>query len=626
MSNLQFVTTQNRINSASEGRANKNTQVVRWPIVFGTDAEFICLSFSNFASTNAGEAATGNAYTVEECFIEIGGVVRQFKFSAVNSKLIPNDAVNILTDEMDMIAQFGSKPLTGSQGWIKVKSSVATAGATTGKLPFTARSSTDVAGSQASWYNSVADETIVSSGLTAGAYTVTSGTAFDVRSSGISPLVLGRPTANSPVFVAIGDSIAEGAGDSLLAGINGRSWVHRSTHDAAGTGNFIPCFNMGRTGNNLDNVIGTTNRRWENFIQYAPNGSLWIGNYGTNDIGSGGGGVLVDIQAKLSGLVNRVKTANSTFKWAWMLLMPRTASASDNWVSIVDQTPFPEWGTGQKSEQQNTWLQGQVGTLLDGVLDTSAVREPTATSVFLSNGTNDYMTADGTHLSPVANEFLAVAMRTLRASLISATPVVANPTISPNGGTYSGSTSVTLATATSGADIRYTTDGSSPTSSSTLYTAPITISVTGTLKVKAFKAGSTDSAEVQASFTINAGSTVATPTISPNGGTFADQVSVTLATATSGAEIRYTTNGSSPTSSSTLYDGNAILISSTATLKAKAFKAGSTDSSEASATFTITVTPANPSTGNTQITAIPAVTISNSISQSITYNQNKRKR
>ena len=46
--------------------------------------------------------------------------------------------------------------------------------------------------------------------------------------------------------------------------------------------------------------------------------------------------------------------------------------------------------------------------------------------------------------------------------------------------------------------------------------------------------------------------TVATPVISPSGGTYNGSVSVAMQTATSGASIYYTTNGSTPTQSSTL--------------------------------------------------------------------------
>lgn len=86
---------------------------------------------------------------------------------------------------------------------------------------------------------------------------------------------------------------------------------------------------------------------------------------------------------------------------------------------------------------------------------------------------------------------------------------------------------------------------------------------------------------------------VATPTITPNGGAFSAPVSVTLADSTAGATIHYTTDGSEPTSSSPLYSG-AFALSTSTTVKARAFASGMTDSAVASATFTITPPPAIP--------------------------------
>jgi hypothetical protein len=80
--------------------------------------------------------------------------------------------------------------------------------------------------------------------------------------------------------------------------------------------------------------------------------------------------------------------------------------------------------------------------------------------------------------------------------------------------------------------------------------------------------------------------TVAAPTITPNSGSFTGSVSVTLQTATSWASIFYTTNGSTPTQSSTLYTG-AFTLTSSATVNAIAFQSGANPSPQASANFTI---------------------------------------
>ncbi len=81
-------------------------------------------------------------------------------------------------------------------------------------------------------------------------------------------------------------------------------------------------------------------------------------------------------------------------------------------------------------------------------------------------------------------------------------PSVATPTITPAGGTFTASASVTLSTATAGATIRYTLDGSDPTAASAAYTQPLTLSSSATVKARAFMSGMTDSAVAGAAFTI----------------------------------------------------------------------------------------------------------------------------
>ena len=70
------------------------------------------------------------------------------------------------------------------------------------------------------------------------------------------------------------------------------------------------------------------------------------------------------------------------------------------------------------------------------------------------------------------------------------------PSASVESGTYSSAQTVSLSCDTEGAAVRYTTDGTEPTEGSELYSGPLTISQSTTLKIKAFKPGLDDSATV----------------------------------------------------------------------------------------------------------------------------------
>jgi RHS repeat-associated protein len=196
------------------------------------------------------------------------------------------------------------------------------------------------------------------------------------------------------------------------------------------------------------------------------------------------------------------------------------------------------------------------------------------------------------------------------------TMVVANPTFSPVAGTYNNNQTVTISTTTSGASIRYTTDGTTTPSPTvgTLYSGAITVSATTTVKAIAYQTGWTSSSVISATYTMVA----ANPTFSPVAGTYNNNQTVTISTATSTASIRYTIDGSTPSATvGTVYSG-AINVSATTTVKAIAYETGWTSSSVVSATYTMVV--ANPAfspvagtyTG-TQTVAISTVTSGASI-------------
>jgi hypothetical protein len=152
---------------------------------------------------------------------------------------------------------------------------------------------------------------------------------------------------------------------------------------------------------------------------------------------------------------------------------------------------------------------------------------------------------------------------------------------------------VTISTATPSATIYYTTNGVTPTTNSTVYTGPITVSAselleaiavstTGGLKAVATVSGGTVSLVSSAAYTITP--PTALPTFSPAAGTYFSAQTVAISSTTPSATIFYTTNGSTPT----------ITVGATETLKAIAVATGDSASTVNSAAYTITPAPVMP--------------------------------
>ena len=160
----------------------------------------------------------------------------------------------------------------------------------------------------------------------------------------------------------------------------------------------------------------------------------------------------------------------------------------------------------------------------------------------------------------------------------------ATPSFSPPPGTYASPQMVTISDATAGAAIFFTADGSAPTTASTMFTAPIPINSTTTLKAIATAAGLANSAVGTAVYTI--APPAATPTFSVPSGTYTSVQKVTISDATAGATIFYTTDGSTPTTASTPFAG-PITVNATETIKAIATATGFSNSAVATATYTI---------------------------------------
>ena len=159
----------------------------------------------------------------------------------------------------------------------------------------------------------------------------------------------------------------------------------------------------------------------------------------------------------------------------------------------------------------------------------------------------------------------------------------ATPVLTPGTGTYNSNQSVTITDSTAGAKIYYTTDGSAPSATSTLYSAPVSIAQNATtLKAIAIATGDANSAVASATYTLQ----VAKPTITPPGGTYSGSQTVSLTSTTTGAQIFYTTDGSDP-SNGVLYSSPITIATTGTTLKAVGKLGGYEDSAVSSGTYTL---------------------------------------
>jgi hypothetical protein len=128
-------------------------------------------------------------------------------------------------------------------------------------------------------------------------------------------------------------------------------------------------------------------------------------------------------------------------------------------------------------------------------------------------------------------------------------PTVATPVIAPATGTYDNYQTVTITDQTAGTTICYTTtSGATPAASNGVCTTGMTysgsFSMSAGLNIQAIAtlAGSTNSGLAAATYTLQA----APPALNPPGGIYVGAQSVTLTTDTTGAQIFYTTDGSTP--------------------------------------------------------------------------------
>lgn len=236
----------------------------------------------------------------------------------------------------------------------------------------------------------------------------------------------------------------------------------------------------------------------------------------------------------LVGLWEAVNDGSDWQKEATLLDAPTISAVDANgYVTIADANSLPS-GYEIRYTTDGSTIPTATSTLYSGPI-------PITASVTIKAVVVRY----GMVLTEVASE--------VREPVPCATPVI----------TYDYNTSnVSITCATAGSTIYYTIDGTNPTASSTEYNSPF--SVTSPTTVKAIATHTTLLTSNVAEFVV---SQVATPTIQNNGSN-----AISIATTTPGATIYYTTDGTTPTTSSTQYTGPLTENVSNVTIKAIAVK------------------------------------------------------
>lgn len=352
-----------------------------------------------------------NNVTIDHAWLERAstGQVVPLTFSGSRQLILPMNSTAACwrSDPVPSSIWTGAAPARDEVFWLHVKGSVPEGG----KLPV--GTPTTYSGSKFIAYPPAND-----TGTSDTAGPVPAITGSSSRVIGLPLVFLGRFTEPGHLSViGIGDSILDGTGDSAnpVPVISGYGFFNRAAVDSNGA-NAIATFNLTRHGQSAANFVNPARQTRQS--QFLPFANVVVEEYGTNDLGSGGGGDTATILANAEKIWTLARNAGVQ-KIIRTRLMPRTTS-TDSWATLANQTPNTGWEAGGKRDAINTGLQtalvnGKIDILLDAL---AVLADPADANRWLTNGTSKYTTSDGTHLSPTGNALLAPP---LRAALLSLT-------------------------------------------------------------------------------------------------------------------------------------------------------------------------------------------------------------
>jgi glucose/arabinose dehydrogenase len=132
----------------------------------------------------------------------------------------------------------------------------------------------------------------------------------------------------------------------------------------------------------------------------------------------------------------------------------------------------------------------------------------------------------------------------------------ATPVFSPASGPITNGTSISISCSTPGSKVYYTADGTTPTTNSAIYSAPLAITQDTTLSALAAAPNDLTSGARSVTYTL---AQVPTPTFSPPQGPITNGAAISISCSMPGSTIYYTVDGTAPGTNSPVYTGPLAL-------------------------------------------------------------------